>query len=284
MQVFVQRIKLLSSRMKVKNMHPLIFLQRFKKNLKTNGLNRWRRVAGPQPKGLQPNCLTKTLLKKHNFTDLQYRRSLTPSLYHPEGFTLIEVIVSLAIMSISIVTILQLFSGGLRSIKISDDYLRAAILAQNKMNELGSKFNIFVNQEGVFEQDDRYHWILSVEDYDLAGLLPQFENLQDENIGKSIFVDKIRLKVFWKTEHGQREVELVTLKTSVAVSPSSKEIMQGKYIASLKIPRQQQFGGQNLPSGQSKSQYIQLNISGVELTVNKQHLCGGTSTQKISGN
>ena len=32
-----------------------------------------RKVAGPQPKGLPPNCLTKTVLKKHNFTDLQYR-------------------------------------------------------------------------------------------------------------------------------------------------------------------------------------------------------------------
>ena len=30
------------------------------------------KVAGPQPQGLPPNCLTKTLLKKHNFTDLQY--------------------------------------------------------------------------------------------------------------------------------------------------------------------------------------------------------------------
>ena len=234
-------------------MNSLVFLQRFTKNLKTNVGNKL------------------------------FRRGLKPSLYHQRGFTLIEVIVSLAIMGISIVTILQLFAGGLRSIKVSDDYLRAAILAQNKMNELKSKFNIFINQEGVFEQDDRYHWSLSVENYDLSGLHPQFENLKDENIEKSIFVDKVRLKVFWNTEHGQREMELVTLKTSATVSPSSKDFLLGKYPESLIASRGIQFGGQNLPSGQSGNEYTQLDISGVESIV-KRYISGAETKANISGN
>ncbi len=234
-------------------MHPLIFLQRFKKNLKTNEENKW------------------------------LRRGLNLLLYHARGFTLIEVIVSLAIMGISIVTILQLFSGGLRSIKVSDDYLRAAILAQNKMNELESKFNIFINQEGVFEQDDNYHWSLSVENYDLAGLHPQFENLKDENTEKSIFVDKVRLKVFWNTEHGQREMELVTLKSSTTANPSSKDLLLGKYSRVLVASRGVQFGEQNLPSGQSESEYTQYEISGTKYTV-KKYISGAEMKVDISGN
>ena len=211
------------------------------------------------------------------------RGGLDPLLYPAKGFTLIEVIVSLVIMGISIVTILQLFSGGLRSIKVSDDYLRAAILAQNKMNELESKFNIFINQEGVFEQDDNYHWALSVENYDLAGLHPQFENLKDENTGKSIFVDKVKLKVFWNSEHGQREMELVTLKSSTTANQSSKDLLLGKYSKAFDISRGLQFGEQNLPSGQSERKYVRINMSGVTYTV-KEIISGADMVPEISGN
>ena len=211
------------------------------------------------------------------------RGGLDPLLYPAKGFTLIEVIVSLVIMGISIVTILQLFSGGLRSIKVSDDYLRAAILAQNKMNELESKFNIFINQEGVFEQDDNYHWTLSVENYDLAGLHPQFENLKDENTGKSIFVDKVKLKVFWNSEHGQREMELVTLKSSTTANQSSKDLLLGKYSHAFDFSRGLQFGEQNLPSGQSARKYVRINMSGVTYTV-KEIISGAGMVPEISGN
>ena len=211
------------------------------------------------------------------------RGGLDPLLYPAKGFTLIEVIVSLVIMGISIVTILQLFSGGLRSIKVSDDYLRAAILAQNKMNELESKFNIFINQEGVFEQDDNYHWTLSVENYDLAGLHPQFENLKDENTEKSIFVDKVKLKVFWNSEHGQREMELVTLKSSTTANQSSKDLLLGKYSRAFNISRGLQFGEQNLPSGQSERKYVRINMSGVTYTV-KEIISGAGMKADISGN
>ncbi len=212
------------------------------------------------------------------------RGGLDPLLYPAKGFTLIEVIVSLVIMGISIVTILQLFSGGLRSIKVSDDYLRAAILAQNKMNELESKFNIFKdNQKGVFEQDDNYHWALSVENYDLAGLHPQFENLKDENTEKSIFVDKVKLKVFWNSEHGQREMELVTLKSSTTANQSSKDLLLGKYSRAFNISRGLQFGEQNLPSGQSARKYVRINMSGVTYTV-KEIISGAGMVSEISGN
>ncbi len=84
--------------------------------------------------------------KKENFTSLKkvnkwLRSSLKPHLRSLMGFTLIEIVISLAIIGISIVTILQLFSGGLRSIKVSDDYLRATILARNKISALEFKFS-----------------------------------------------------------------------------------------------------------------------------------------------
>jgi len=213
------------------------------------------------------------------------KKIFNPLQCHLRGFTLIEIVVSLAIIGISIVTIMQLFSGGLRSIKISDDYLRATILAQNKMNEFESKFSIFVNQEGVFEQDDRYHWTLSVENYDFAELHPQFENLKDENAEKSIYVDKVTLKVFWNAGHGQREMKLVTLKTSAIVNPSSKDILLGEYPSSLRYSRGEQFGEQELPSGQSEDEHSRIeNISGSSKVIKNQYICGGEVKVKICGN
>ena len=211
------------------------------------------------------------------------RRGLNLLFYHAKGFTLIEVIVSLAIMGVSIVTILQLFSGGLRSIKVSDDYLRAAIFAQNKMNELESKFNVFINQGGEFEEDDRYRWSLSVENYNLASLHPQFENLKDEITGKSIFVDKVRLKVFWSTMRGQREMELITLKSSAMAYPSSKDLLLGKYSRAFDISRGLQFGEQTLPTGQSESEYTQYDVSGAKYTT-KNFISGAEIKADISGN
>ena len=53
-----------------------------------------------------------------------------------DGFSLLEVIVALAIMAMGFVTILQLFSGSIRSVGMSEQYLKATTLAQSKMGEL----------------------------------------------------------------------------------------------------------------------------------------------------
>ncbi|WP_373499509.1 prepilin-type N-terminal cleavage/methylation domain-containing protein [Desulfococcus sp.] len=53
-----------------------------------------------------------------------------------DGFTLIEVLTAMMILAISLVTILQLFSGGLRSAAISGEYTRAVFYAREKMEEM----------------------------------------------------------------------------------------------------------------------------------------------------
>lgn len=201
------------------------------------------------------------------------------------GFTLIEIMVALAILSGSIVVVLQLFSGGLRSIKISDDYLRATILAQNKMKELESKYRFFVEDEGVFEEDDRFHWSVTAENHDLANLYPQFQNLKYGQKGR-VSVDKVRLKVFWKTEHGQRQIELVTLKTLALVNSASKAIIEGNYPSALKTRRGLQFGQQDLPRGQSEKEYIKINSSGVKMVIEAPRISGSSNASNapnISG-
>lgn len=206
-----------------------------------------------------------------------------------KGFTLLEVVVSLAIISVSIVMILQLFSGGLRSIKVSDDYLRAAILAQNKMNELETMYSIFKNEKGVFEEDDRYNWSLTVENYELADLHPQFNNLKDDTTEKEnpVAVDKITLKVLWDTKQEQRKLELVTLKAQVNVKSAPKMTILGTYSSSLISARGFQFNEQDLPEGQSEIDYEKVNVSGRSMLLKKPNISGSYTNKtniKISGN
>ena len=53
-----------------------------------------------------------------------------------KGFTLLEVLVALAILGISVTVIFQLFSANLRAVRGSEDYIAAAVRAQTKMREV----------------------------------------------------------------------------------------------------------------------------------------------------
>ena len=87
-----------------------------------------------------------------------------------------ETLVAMMLLSISLVVILQLFSGGLKSGKLADDYTRAVFFAREKMEEFLLTTEL---EEGSFEGrfDDEYGWRVEVslveeEDYDEAAKPP----------------------------------------------------------------------------------------------------------------
>ena len=116
------------------------------------------------------------------------------------GFTLIEVIVAIAILAISLVMIMQLFSGGLRASRASRDYTRAILHAKDKMEELHIK-----PVQGSGEFEDGFKWeseVYPFEEYE--------EKL--ENIDVNLL--KVKVKVIWSNiANQQKSVELMSLKT-----------------------------------------------------------------------
>ena len=52
------------------------------------------------------------------------------------GFTLLEILVALALLGVAIVTVLQLFSADIRAIAASEDYVSAVMRAEAKMREV----------------------------------------------------------------------------------------------------------------------------------------------------
>ncbi len=118
------------------------------------------------------------------------------------GFTLIEILVALVILSISLVTIMQLFSGGLKASRIAGDYTQAIFLAREKMEELLLDKNIPAEiTEGDFDND--YKW--------QAGITPCSLTAGDDN-KVPVEVYKIQVSVSRKDGTG-KQVLLQTLKT-----------------------------------------------------------------------
>lgn len=116
------------------------------------------------------------------------------------GFTLIEVIVAIAILAISLVMIMQLFSGGLRVSRTSRDYTRAIVYAKDKMEELHIE-----PVQGSGEFEDGFKWESEVYPFD-----EYEEKLENTDIN----LLKIKVKVIWSNiANQQKSVELISLKT-----------------------------------------------------------------------
>jgi general secretion pathway protein I len=53
-----------------------------------------------------------------------------------KGFTLLEVLIAMAVLSIALVAVFELFSSGLKGIAASVDYVEAVVKADAKMREI----------------------------------------------------------------------------------------------------------------------------------------------------
>lgn len=94
------------------------------------------------------------------------------ALRRPGGFSLLEVMIALAIMATALLALLSLAN---RSIGVQDRLqktTRATLLAQQKMAELETADQLPLETEGVFEEPfEQYRWRLEFEQTPLAAAL-----------------------------------------------------------------------------------------------------------------
>lgn len=117
------------------------------------------------------------------------------------GFTLLEVLVALVILSVAVVAALQLFGGGLRLARASGDHVEATLLAHAKLAEIGPG----PVDEGASEgSEGDYHWTRRVT------LEPELRPVQAGEAGAdSVRLARVSVEVRWGKS---RRVELATLR------------------------------------------------------------------------
>jgi type II secretion system protein I len=125
---------------------------------------------------------------------MRTRRRLTDA----AGFTLLEVLVALAILGLAVVAAIQGFAQGLRLLKLSGDHQQAMLLADLRMRE------IVRPEEGREEgTEGDFRWertirLLETPDLDVPGTPPRWR------------VYEIAVRVQWDE---RRHVEVATLRT-----------------------------------------------------------------------
>ena len=182
-----------------------------------------------------------------------------------DGFSLLEVIVALAIMAMGFVTVLQLFSGSIRSVSLSEQYLKATTLAHSKLGELEINNYSDSKFKGTFPKEENYRWELDISPY-TSPLNSEKNNIQ---------LSKVALNVLWSDASRIRNIELNTLKVDGALYPSADSFLA------------KSFGGgpgsiQESEEAPAPPPEASQNISGRESYLNGY--ISGAFTSHLSGN
>jgi general secretion pathway protein I len=92
--------------------------------------------------------------------------------HKPEGFTLLEVMIAVAVLTIALTAILGLQSRSLTLAAESRFHTTAALLAQNKMSEMAvmDMGNLTSDSGDFSDVFSDYSWRVSVQNTDLPGL------------------------------------------------------------------------------------------------------------------
>ncbi len=118
-----------------------------------------------------------------------------------QGFTLLEVLVAMAILGIGLIVIIELFSGGLRLGRTSEEYTRAVGYARMKLEEISLAKTL---EEGIEEGefDREYRWQVEVKKVDL---LPPG---RETSYQPPVALYWVRIEVLWKSGIRERTTAL----------------------------------------------------------------------------
>ena len=189
------------------------------------------------------------------------------SLKNEQGFSLLEVVVALMIMAGGFLAVLNLFSGSVRSIDFSGQYLKAVTLANSKMNELEIQNFTVDDSSGNFKNEENYRWEVDISPYD--------SDLNNEESG--IQLQKILLKVLWNDDGHTRNIELATLRLEGQTYPVADTQMERLFSGGAGSNNTDDE--EETPSPETSTPSTSTNISG-----SGQSIISGSGTQNICGN
>ena len=126
---------------------------------------------------------------------------------HCNGFTVLEILVALMIISIAVISVIQLFSINLRNLTKSSDQIDALILANSKMREILELEKIEDKAwNETDEQGNRYEISVS-----------EILNKRTENL--PVKLEEITLTLSYRKERKEKTLTLKTAKVFPRLEP-----------------------------------------------------------------
>jgi type II secretion system protein I len=117
-----------------------------------------------------------------------------------QGFTLLEILVALAISGIALIVVLQLFGANLNNISISEDYVFAVTKAEAKMREIMDDKNL---TEGLWSE-------ATPEGYKIAVSIKDSQKERTQNLKVKLM--EIDLTIYWTRTLIEKALTLKSMK------------------------------------------------------------------------
>jgi general secretion pathway protein I len=133
-----------------------------------------------------------------------------------QGFSLLEILVAFAILSLFLGVLLNIFSGGVRGADVTGQYARAVQIAESLLASAGHDVDLEAKVMNG-ETDEIYRWTLLIEPY-----TPPEADWQPEKAQLQLF--QIRATVNWPAGMNERQFTL----TSLRVAPMLKDRQGGQ--------------------------------------------------------
>jgi general secretion pathway protein I len=122
-----------------------------------------------------------------------------------KGFSLLEILIAFSILAISLGILLKIFSAGINTAVVAEDYTAAVQIAESLMAKTGLESPLQAGEDSGTE-NDKYEWQVLVTPY-----LFNPDNLDEMTITTTLF--KVKVIVNWDIEKTKRrQIELTTLK------------------------------------------------------------------------
>jgi hypothetical protein len=175
-------------------------------------------------------------------------------------------------MAMGFVTVLQLFSGSIRSVSLSEQYLKGTTLAHSKLGELEVNNYSVTELEGTFPDEKNYRWQLQI--------LPHTSPLNSQE--NNIQLSEVTLNVLWEEAEKTRNIELNTLKVDGTTHPGSDLLLAQSFgggHGSIKASEKEEEEEEEATPPAPENYQV---ISGVKVYYSSN--ISGSSTSHVSGN
>lgn len=132
---------------------------------------------------------------------------MNTNLSHPreQGFTLLEILVALVLLTLTFGVLMRIFSGGVRQADVAESHVHALAIAQNQLTAAGVEIPL-AEGERMGEAAPGYRWRVISRREDGDATL--------ETAAHPLILYRVEVEVNWQDGAIPRQLRLVTLKNA----------------------------------------------------------------------